>query len=120
MMYTCPQIRTARFFYFCAAHLLIKLDIETKFLISYLNNHVKNKKYGNFVFISSLTGKCAAQKFKNFCSSSPFFYECMGKKYFCFFQTAETGKRAPNSLPYSLPPIACERNFTHVNLLLYM
>ena len=33
-------------------------------------NHVKNKKYGNFVFISSLTGQCAAQKIKNFCSSS--------------------------------------------------
>ena len=24
----------------------------------------KNKKYGNFVSISSLTGKCTAQKFK--------------------------------------------------------
>ena len=32
-------------------------------------NHVKNKKYSNFVFISSLTGQYAAQK-KNFCSSS--------------------------------------------------
>ena len=28
-----------------------------------LDNHVKNKKYGNFVSISSLTGKCATQKF---------------------------------------------------------
>ena len=27
-------------------------------------------KYGNFVSISSLTGECAAEKFKNFCSSS--------------------------------------------------
>ena len=35
-----------------------------------LQYHVKNKKYGNFVSISSLTGKCAAQKFKNFCHSS--------------------------------------------------
>ena len=35
-----------------------------------LDNHVKNKKYGNFVSISSLTGECAAEKFKNFCSSS--------------------------------------------------
>ena len=25
------------------------------------------------------------------------FYEWMGKKHFCFFQTAETGKRTPNS-----------------------
>ena len=30
----------------------------------------KNKNYGNFVSISSLTGECAAEKFKNFCSSS--------------------------------------------------
>ena len=29
-----------------------------------IDNHVKNKKYGNFVSISSLTGKCAAQKLK--------------------------------------------------------
>ena len=36
-----------------------------------IDNHVKNKKYGNFVSISSLTGKCAAQKLKkNLCSSS--------------------------------------------------
>ena len=34
------------------------------------DNHVKNKRYGNFVSISSLTGKCAAQKLKFFCSSS--------------------------------------------------
>ena len=37
-----------------------------------IDNHVKNRKCGNFVSISSLTGECAAQKFeKNFCSSSP-------------------------------------------------
>ena len=35
-----------------------------------MDNHVKNEKYGNFVSISSLTGECAAEKFKNFCSSS--------------------------------------------------
>ena len=35
-----------------------------------MDNHVKNKKYGNVVSISSLTGEYAAQKFKNFCSSS--------------------------------------------------
>ena len=35
-----------------------------------MDNHVKNKKYGNFVSISSLTGECAAEKFKNFCRSS--------------------------------------------------
>ena len=33
-----------------------------------MDNHVKNKKYGDFVSISSLTGECAAEKFKNFCS----------------------------------------------------
>ena len=31
--------------------------------------HVQNKKHGNFVSISRLTGKCAAQKIKNFCSA---------------------------------------------------
>ena len=35
---------------------------------------VPNKKYGNFVPISSLTGKGATQKFKNFCSSSLWTY----------------------------------------------
>ena len=34
---------------------------NSRFLII-LDNHGKNKKYGNFVSISSLTGKCAAQK----------------------------------------------------------
>ena len=29
-----------------------------------MNNHVKNKKYGNFVSISSLTGEYAAVKIK--------------------------------------------------------
>ena len=33
----------------------------------FLSNHVKNKKYRNFISISSLTGKCAAQKNKNKC-----------------------------------------------------
>ena len=31
-----------------------------------IDNHVKNKKYGNFVSISSLTGECAVQKLKTF------------------------------------------------------
>ena len=35
-----------------------------------MDNHDKNKKYGNFVSISSLTGECAAEKIRNFCSSS--------------------------------------------------
>ena len=39
-----------------------------RFLI--IDNHVKNTIYGNFVFKSGLTGECAAQKLKNFCSSS--------------------------------------------------
>ena len=33
-----------------------------------LDMHVQNKKYGNFVFISRSTRKCATHKF---CSSSP-------------------------------------------------
>ena len=36
-----------------------EIDIEMKFLISNYWNHVKNKKYGNLVSISSLTGKWA-------------------------------------------------------------
>ena len=32
--------------------------------------HIQNKKYGNFVSISRLTGKCEGQKLNNFCSSS--------------------------------------------------
>ena len=47
----------------CVAHLPNKRDIETKFPISYFG-HVQNKKYGNFVPISRLTGKCATQKLK--------------------------------------------------------
>ena len=35
-----------------------------------IDMHVQNKKYGNFVFISRLTGKCAAHKLKKVCSSS--------------------------------------------------
>ena len=37
----------------------------------FLDMHVQNKKYGDFVFTSRLTGKCTTQKLKkNFCSSS--------------------------------------------------
>ena len=32
--------------------------------------HVQNKKYGDFVSKFRLTGKCAAQKLNNVCSSS--------------------------------------------------
>ena len=46
----------------------IRVFRKSQFLIS--DMHVQNKKYGNFVSISHLTGKCAAQKLKNFCSSS--------------------------------------------------
>ena len=35
-----------------------------------MDNHVKKKKYGDFVSISSSTGEYAAEKFKNFCSFS--------------------------------------------------
>ena len=46
----------------------VKGTAKIRFLI--IDNHVKNRECGNFVSISSLTGECAAQKFKNFCSSS--------------------------------------------------
>ena len=47
---------------------MVNTHLGRRFLI--IDNHVKNKKYGNFVSISSLTGECAAQKLKNFRSSS--------------------------------------------------
>ena len=31
--------------------------------------HVQNKKYGNFFFISRLTGKCATHKIKTFAAA---------------------------------------------------
>ena len=43
------RLELQKFFNFCAAHLPVRLDIEMKFLISYLDNHGKNKKYGNFI-----------------------------------------------------------------------
>ena len=56
------------FIYFCAAHLpVLKMryrDEISVFLIS--DMHVRNKKYGNFVSISLLTGQCATQKLKTF------------------------------------------------------
>ena len=53
----------------------LEMNIITYYSVTFFkqaekNNHVKNKKYGDFVSISSLTDQCAAQKFKNFCSSS--------------------------------------------------
>ena len=57
-----------KFLNLCAAHSPVRLDIETTFLI--FDNHVKNKKYENFVSISKLTVVCAAEKLKNVCSSS--------------------------------------------------
>ena len=41
---------------------------DSWFLI--IDNHVKKRKYRNFVSISSLTDEYAAEKLKNFCSSS--------------------------------------------------
>ena len=58
-----------KFFNFCAAHLPVRLDIETKSPILIIDSHVKNGKYGNFISISSLTGEYTAQKLKNFCRS---------------------------------------------------
>ena len=46
----------------CYCSIFLAPDQNSWFLIS--NIHVQNKKYGNFVSISRLTGKCAAQKLK--------------------------------------------------------
>ena len=56
-----------------------------------MDNHVKNKKYGNFVSISSLTGEYAAEKLKNFCSSS--LWTCLYHIYVILYQTM--AQRAP-------------------------
>ena len=60
--------RLELFFNFCTVHLPVERDLQMKFPIS--DMHVQNKIYRNFVSISPLTGKWAAQKLKNFCSSS--------------------------------------------------
>ena len=53
------------FFYFLCSHLPVRLDREEEIHDSFfLDMHVQNKKYGDIVSISSLTGKCAAQKLK--------------------------------------------------------
>ena len=39
-------------------------DIKRNSWFLILDSHVKNKTYGNVFSISSLTGKCAAQKLK--------------------------------------------------------
>ena len=46
----------------CYCSIFLAPDRNSRFLIS--DMHVQNKKYGNFVSISRLTGKCAAQKIK--------------------------------------------------------
>ena len=68
----CKHVRRLelhKFLHFCVAHLPVRLDIETKFLISNYWQPCQKKKYGNFVFIISLNAKCATQKIKSFCSS---------------------------------------------------
>ena len=52
----------------CYCSIFLAPDQNFRFLIS--DMHVQNKKYGNFVSISRLTGKCAVQKLKKYCSSS--------------------------------------------------
>ena len=64
------RLELQKFLNFCAAHSSVRLDIETKFLISNYWQPCQKLKYGHLVSISSLTGECAAQKFKNFCSSN--------------------------------------------------
>ena len=51
------RLELQKFVNFCAAHSPVGLDIETNSRFTIINNHVKNKKYVNFVSISSLTGE---------------------------------------------------------------
>ena len=62
------RLELQNFFNFCAAHLPVRLDINSWFL--FIDNTDKKKKYWNFFSISGLTCECAAEKLKNFCSSS--------------------------------------------------
>ena len=60
------RLELRNFFIFCVAHLPVERDINS----NVPSMHVQNKKYLNFVFISSLTGKCATQNFLKIRSSS--------------------------------------------------
>ena len=51
------------FFDFSAAHLPVRLDIKTKFLISHFGQPREIIRNTGISSLSSLTGKCAAQKF---------------------------------------------------------
>ena len=53
----------------CGVYVYVRKSCEHDDQLKGLNQakmHVQNKKYANFVSVSSLTGECAAQKFKTF------------------------------------------------------
>ena len=56
------RLELQKFLNFCAAHSPVRLDIETTM------SKIRNRWISSS--ISSLAGKCAANKLKNFCSSS--------------------------------------------------
>ena len=64
------ELELQKFFDFCAAHLPVRLDIETKFLYFFIFDLVVNNKNQEFRLYICLTDECAAQKIKNFSSSS--------------------------------------------------
>ena len=67
------RLKLRKVFDCCAAHLPrfpVKRDMKTKCTYFLFGHACPKKEIRNFVFISRLTGKCAAQKLKNFCSSS--------------------------------------------------
>ena len=65
------RLELQKFFNFSAAHSLFRLGIETKFLICNYWQPCQKLEIREFrLYISSLTGECAAGKFKNLCSSS--------------------------------------------------
>ena len=67
-MYICPYIRLCVASLYESYYFNYRKPANINYKI--FDNHAKNNKYGIFVSISSLTGECAAEKIKNFCSSS--------------------------------------------------
>ena len=65
------RLELQKFFNLSVAHSPVRLDIDTKFpyflFLTWLSI-IRNRRFR--LYISSLTGECAAQKLKNLCSSS--------------------------------------------------
>ena len=63
------RLKLQKFFNFCAAHLPVRLDIETKFPYFLFLTWFSIIRNQEVVSISSPTGECASQKLENFSNS---------------------------------------------------